>query len=510
MAAETEMLELDGSPLTPSQVERVARRGARVRIGPQALAQMVASREALERAMAAGEVIYGVNTGFGSLARERLRNEDVRAVQRNLILSHASGVGDALPDDVVRAMLLVLAASLVRGYSAVRALIVERVLALLNAGVTPVVPALGSVGASGDLAPLAHAALVLLGEGEANVDGQRITGAEALARVGVEPLLLEAKEGLALINGTHLMTAQAALFLVDAERWFAAALAAAALSIDACRGSDAFLDARVHEIRRQVGQQVVAARLRALIHGSEIVPSHLHDDPRVQDPYSLRCAPQVLGAALDVLEFARGIFERELGAVSDNPLIVPSVNGQPGAVLSAGNFHGMPLAAAFDAVVLALSYVAGIAERRVYYILAASDAENPLNPYLSPAPGLHSGLMIAQYVAAACCNEIALMTQPASAFNIPTSAGMEDYNSFGATAASKARRALARATEVVAIELLCAAEALEYQRPLRSGAGVERAYATVRRVVSRRTADRPPAPDIAALVGEITRGAFVE
>jgi histidine ammonia-lyase len=509
MAEPIAMIELDGSRLSPSAVESVARGGGQVRLGAQARERMELARASLEHAIAQGEVIYGVNTGFGSLARERLKLADVREVQRNLVLSHAAGVGELLPNDVVRGMLLVLAASLARGVSGVRPLLVERIVALLNAGITPLVPAIGSVGASGDLAPLAHAALVLLGEGEANVAGQLVSGAEALARIDVPPLVLEAKEGLSLINGTHLMTAQAALFLVDVDRWFSAALAAAALSIDACRGTDAFLDERIHEVRRQSGQQIVALRLRELMHGSEIVPSHLHDDPRVQDPYSLRCAPQVLGAAYDVLEFARGVFERELGAVTDNPLVFPATAARPATILSAGNFHGMPLAAAFDAAVLALSYGAGIAERRVYYILAASDAENPLNPHLSPIPGLHSGLMIAQYVAAACCNEIALLTQPASAFNIPTSAGMEDYNSFGATSASKARRALARATEVVAIELLCAAEALEYQRPLRSGPGVERAYDVVRRVVSRRRADRPPSPDIRAIVAEIERGAFV-
>src|SRR5690606_32365264 len=373
-----------------------------------------------------------------------------------------------LAPEFVRAMQLLLVASLCRGLSGVRPLLAERLVQLLNANVVPIVPSVGSVGASGDLAPLAHAALILIGEGEAWYDGARLDGRTVLSRLGLEPLELEAKEGLALINGTHLMAGIGALALLDIERLFAAALCAAAMSIDACRGTDAFLDDRVHAARGQSGQREVAERLRALIAGSQIVPSHLHDDPRVQDPYSLRCAPQVLGAALDAITFARGIVARELGAVTDNPLVFDE-SSNTRRVVAAGNFHGMPLAMAFDLLLVALAHVAGISERRVYYILAASDAENRLNPHLSPDPGLHSGLMITQYVAAACCNELVGLATPASVANIPTSAGMEDYNSFGANSALKLRRAIERTRQVVAIELLCAAEALEYQRPLRSG-----------------------------------------
>jgi histidine ammonia-lyase len=406
-------------------------------------------------------------------------------------------------------MLILLVASLARGLSGVRPIVAEHLVALLEAGVTPVVPSVGSVGASGDLAPLAHAGLVLLGDGEATTaDGRVVSGAEALRAAGLPPLVLEAKEGLALINGTHMMAAAAALVLADVDRLWSAALAAAAMSIDACRGTDAFLDERVHAARGQPGQTEVAARLRELIAGSQIVPSHLHDDPRVQDPYSLRCAPQVLGAARDAIQFARQVVERELRAVTDNPLVFPHDPTYGRQVVSAGNFHGMPLAIALDTLVIALAHVAGISERRTYYILAASDAENPLNPQLAPTPGLCSGLMIAQYVAAACCNELIGLSTPSSVANIPTSAGIEDYNSMGATSAARARRALARVADVVAIELLCAAEALEYQRPLRSGAGVEAAFAAVREVVPRRTTDRPPAPDIAALGGLVLGGRF--
>jgi histidine ammonia-lyase len=287
---------------------------------------------------------------------------------------------------------------------------------------------------------LAHAALVLLGEGEATHAGQLLDGAEALRRAGLAPLVLEAKEGLALINGTHLMAATAALVLADLRHVWSAALCAAAMSIDACRGTDAFLDQRAHAARGQDGPTEVARRLRALMAGSQIVPSHLHNDARVQDPYSLRCAPQVLGAVLDATTFARGIVERELGAITDNPLVFPLDAAHARQVVSAGNFHGMPLALALDTLIIALTHIAGIAERRVYFMLAASEAENHLNPHLSPQPGLHSGLMVAQYVAAACCNELIGLATPASVSNIPTSAGIEDYNSMGATSAGRSGR----------------------------------------------------------------------
>jgi histidine ammonia-lyase len=501
-------LVLDGGALDAREVVDVARAGRKVEVSALGQARVAASRADLEQAIADGEVLYGVNTGFGSLARERIEGDRLREIQKNLILSHAAGVGEALPDDVVRAMLLLLVGSLCRGLSGVRPIVVDNLVGLLNAGVTPRVPSVGSVGASGDLAPLAHAALVLLGEGEAMVEGQLCSGREALSRAGLQPLELEAKEGLALINGTHLMAGSAALVLEDLTRVVSAALCAAAMSIDACRGTDAFLDERVHDARGQSGQAEVAERLRRLMQGSQIIPSHLHDDPRVQDPYSLRCAPQVMGAALDALRFARQLVDRELTAVTDNPLVFPKTEGHARQVVSAGNFHGMPLAIALDTSIIAMTYLAGISERRVYYLLAASDAENHLHPHLSPVPGLHSGLMIAQYVAAACCNELIGLATPASVSSLPTSAGMEDYNSMGATSALKARHGLERLRQVVAIELLCAAEALEYQRPLRSGPGVEKAHAWVRSAVSRRTADRPPAPDILALERLIAAGAF--
>ncbi|MAY75136.1 MAG: histidine ammonia-lyase [Phycisphaerae bacterium] len=507
----THPLPLTTAPLTPTDVHAVAH-GAPVALTDQARAAIEASRAALETAADDNEPHYGVNTGFGSFSRQRITQSKLRDLQRNLVRSHASGLGDPLPDDVVRATMLLLAASLSRGHSGVRVVVVERLIDMLNAGVTPSVPEVGSVGASGDLAPLAHIALVLIGEGEARVNGKTIPGAEAMRAAGLEPVELEAKEGLALINGTHLMAARFALLWMRFERLFPAACLAAAMSLDACRGTDASLDPRVYVARNQPGPAAIAARLRELLIGSEIVPSHANaDDPRVQDPYSIRCAPIVLGAALDMATHCRRSLEAELGAVTDNPLVFGGDGtGRPAQIISAGNFHGMPVAIPLDVMAICLSHVAGISERRTYHMISAFDPDAGLRPYLSPEPGLHSGYMIPQYAAAACCNELVGLAAPASVSNIPTSAGMEDYNSFGPRSAAKADRALSLATSVIAIELLCAAQAIEAHRPLRSGHRIETAHATIRAVVPALQADRPPAPDIKAIERLITDGAFDE
>ncbi|MDX9912524.1 MAG: histidine ammonia-lyase [Phycisphaerales bacterium] len=489
---------LDGSPLTIDALARVARGSAPVEVAASARAALAASRAVVERTLLDGQAHYGINTGFGSLSRKRIAGEDLSELQHNLIRSHAAGVGEPFADDIVRGMMLCLAASLCRGRSGVRAEVVDAIVGLLNAGVTPIVPSVGSVGASGDLAPLAHVALVLIGEGEARRNGHAVRGRQACEAGGFEPLTLGAKEGLALINGTHLMAAEGALSCAGFERLFDAALGACAMSIDACRATDAFLDERVFESRAQPGPRMVAERLRGLLDGSEIIPSHAEGDTRVQDPYSLRCAPVVLGAAWDAYASVRGAIERELGAVTDNPLVF-----EDGDVVSAGNFHGMPLAIPLDALCISIAHVAGISERRTFLMLAATDPEAQLRPYLARTPGVQSGLMIAQYTAAACCNEIIGLCTPASVANIGTSAGMEDYNSFGPRAAAKARRAMELARSVVAIELLCAAEGVECHRPLRSGRGVEGVLARVRSAVAPLDRDRPPAPDIAAIAGMI-------
>lgn len=501
-------LVLDGGTLAVSDVEQVARFARPVSVGEGARRKIGASYERLQSAIGSGAAMYGVNTGFGSLSRQRIPDAELMTVQRNLIRSHAAGVGEPLEDEVVRTMMLLLAASLSRGCSGVRGELVETIAGMLNAGITPVVPSVGSVGASGDLAPLAHVVMVMIGEGSARVGGRVMSGGEALRGAGISPIELRAKEGLALINGTHLMAAQAALIVSDVTRLFDSALVACAMSIDACRGTDAFLDPRVYAARNQLGPSRVAARLRTLLTGSEIIPSHAEGDPRVQDPYSLRCAPAVLGAVQDTIDHVRRIAEAELGAVTDNPLVLAPEGAHDSLIVSAGNFHGMPIALPLDQLTPALAHIAGIAERRVYNMLAAADPEMHLRAHLSARPGINSGLMITQYTAAACVNELATLSMPASVVNVPTCAGMEDYNSFGPRAAAKARRGVELCRSVVAIELLCASEALEYHRPLKSGSGVERAHAAIRRVVPKYADDRSPAPDIETIAGMIREGLF--
>ena len=497
---------LDGSPLSIEAVEAVALRRAGAELADEGRRRIATGRTALERALADGRAIYGVNTGFGSLARVRLQGPDLEAMQANLVRSHASGVGPPLPRSLVRAMMLVLAGSLSRGHSGVRACVVEQLVGMLEADLVPVVPSRGSVGASGDLAPLAHVALAMLGEGSVEMCGRTVPAGLALKWALLEPLVLEEKEGLSLINGTHLMAASGAMSLAAIDRIVEAAEIAAAMAIDACRATDTFLDPRLHEVRRQRGPQAVAARMRRLLEGSRILPSHAEDDPRVQDPYCLRATPQVLGAAIDAIAYAREAMERELGAVTDNPLLFEEDG--VAVPLSGANFHGMPIAIALDTLAIALCHVAGISERRVNWLLTASDPQNPVTPHLSPRPGLHSGLMIAQYAAASCCNELQTLATPASVSNIPTCAGIEDYNSMGATSAAKLRTAVECATSVIAIELLVMSEGLEFQRPLRSGDGVEAAHASIRELVQRLERDRPPAPDIAAIERLIARGAL--
>ncbi len=502
-------LFIDGQPLTIEDVISVARGYRQVVFGDISYKNIKKAHSFLQKSLSDGQTIYGVNTGFGSLARTRIDDDGIRLVQLNLIRSHAAGIGEPLSEDIVRSMMLLLAASLSRGHSGVRPAIVEQLIAFLNNRITPCVPSRGSVGASGDLAPLAHIGLVLVGEGDAlvHVDDNtvtKITGCDALEFASLKPVCLEAKEGLAIINGTHLMASQAALSLYDLDYLVSVALGNAAMMIDACRATDTYLDGRLHDARNQAGQKYVASRLRSLTSGSEIIPYHLDDDPRVQDPYSIRCTPQVLGAVVDTIEHARVIISRELGAVTDNPQVfAPSEDNRAhdsaGSIISGGNFHGMPLAIIMDSLAIAVSHLAGIAERRMYYLLAASDSENPVNTYLSPQPGLHSGLMIVQYAAAACCNEIQTCATPASIANIPTSAGQEDYNSFGPNAGFQLRQAIELATNVLAMELLCATEALEYQRPLLSSPDVEHIHKIVRTVVSKLEEDRPPSVSIESI-----------
>jgi histidine ammonia-lyase len=474
---------------TLAQLEAVARGAAPPPMEPADRERIAAGRAAVEAALAGGEVVYGVSTGFGQLSSVRIDADDAAQLQVNLLRSHAVGSGEPLDAEVVRGMVLLLASSLRRGHSGVRAELVELLLGLLERDVVPVVPSRGSVGSSGDLAPLAHLALVLIGEGEALAGGERLPGAAALQRAGLSPVALEAKEGLALINGTHLMAAAGGLALRDARRVLDAAVVAVALSLEAFKGSTVPFDERLHAVRRQPGPAAVAARLRGLLAGSPVVASHA-DCGRVQDPYTLRCAPQVLGAVADALDYVEGSLERELGAVTDNPLVFGD------DILSGGNFHGQPLSLPLDHLALAMTELASFAERRVYALLTPSYAGLPA--FLTPQPGLSSGLMIAQYAAAALVNECQVLAHPAGAGSIPTSAGMEDFNSMGALAALKARTVVGHAAHVVATELVCACQGLEFHRPLRSTEALEDALARVREWVPRLEQDR-------SLAGELDR-----
>src|SRR5690349_639002 len=464
---------------------------------------MRAARELVERAAhGSSEHTYGVNTGFGRFVAVAIPEEQTAELQLRLLRSHACGVGEPYPDEIVRAAVLLRANALAKGNSGARVETVELLLKLLERGVTPVVPSRGSVGSSGDLAPLAHLALVLVGEGEATVDGERLGGAEALSRAGLEPVELSAKEGLALINGTHLMAAAGGLAILAAKRVLDAAIVAVGLSLEAFKGSTVPFDARLHELRPQLGQARVAARLRALLEGSPVVKSH-EDCGRVQDPYTMRCAPQVLGAVADALDYVAGALERELDAVTDNPLIFPD----EGDVLSGGNFHGQPLSLPLDHLALAMCELASFSERRAFALLSPSYAGLP--PFLTPRPGLSSGLMIAQYAAAALVNECQVLAHPAGAGSIPTSAGQEDFNWMGALAALKARTAVENAAQVIATELVCACQGLEFHRPLRTTPVLEEAVARVREVVPRLEEDRSLAGELAELAAALRTGEVV-
>ncbi|MBA2283899.1 MAG: histidine ammonia-lyase [Ktedonobacteraceae bacterium] len=501
-----EHVTLNGQALSFNEVLAVARQHVVTELSSASMQRIQAARAVITTIADENKKVYGVTTGFGHLSRVRIPTDQLVHLQHNLLRSHAAGVGEPLSEEVTRAMMLLLAASLARGHSGVRPAVVQLLVNMLNADVYPMVPSRGSVGASGDLAPLAHLGLVLIGEGQAFYKGQRVPGRVALQEAGLDPLHLEAKEGLALINGTHLMEAIAVLALADARTILHAAEVACAMSLEGLMGSHVPLDARIHELRGQVGQQQSAAHLRALVSESEINRSHV-DCPRVQDPYTLRCSPQVFGAVRDALDYCSSIFERELGAVTDNPLVFP----QDGEVLSGGNFHGQPLALALDMLAIALTQVASFSERRIYSLMGPhdwDDSEKKTPLFLTPNPGLNSGFMIVQYVAAALVNEIKILAHPASIDSIPTSAGMEDFVSMGATSAHKVLRILEQARQIVAIELMCAAQMLKFRKPLQPGIGVQQAYKLVRSYVPELEDDRTLSPDIEKLAQALQDGAF--
>ena len=485
-------ITIDGHSLSIEDVVAVARRGASVTIASHALDGVRASRRTVEDAIARGATMYGVTTGFGKLAHVRIPPERARQLQLNLIRSHASGVGAPLPVDAVRAMMLLRANVLVRGTSGVRPALPELIVTMLNQRVHPRVPSQGSVGASGDLAPLAHLALAMIGEGD---DGA------ALRAQGLQPLTLEAKEGLAFVNGTQAQTGLGALLVHDAWLVWRTAHAAAAMSLEATRGTPDPFDARIHDARPHPYQQRSAALLRELLAGSEIRESHRENDPRVQDAYSIRCAPQVLGAVGEGLAFAERLVSTELNAATDNPLVFD------GEVLSGGNFHGQPIALALDVLGIALATLGGLAERRIERIVNP-DLSSGLPPFLARDPGVESGFMTPQIVAAALVADCRVLATPASVQSVPTEGNQEDIVPMGMTAAWKAERILANAARIVAIELLAAAQGLEFLKPLRAGRGVDRVYAAVRRAVPALEGDRPFTGDIETIAAGIREGSF--
>jgi len=498
---------IGGDPLALEDVVRVARRRAQVTLAEASRRSMEYSRRQIDRLLATGEVIYGVTTGFGKFADNVISLAQAEQLQVNLVRSHACAVGLLLPDEAVRAAMLLRANALAQGYSGVRVAVVESLCCLLNAEVHPTVPSQGSLGASGDLAPLAHIALVLIGEGEVRYRGETMSGAEGLARAGLQPVTLQAKEGLALINGTQVMTGLGALACFDGWNLARTLDAAAALTLEALQGIPAAYDSRVQTVRGQPGQIEAAAGLRRLLAGSRLTsrPGEL----RVQDAYSLRCVPQVHGAVRQALRHVTEVVERECNAVTDNPLLFPAAgedDAQGPAVISGGNFHGEPVALALDYAAIALSEAGSIAERRV---------ERLVNPYLSGLPafltpygGLQSGLMLAQYTAASLASENKLLAAPASVDSIPSSANQEDHVSMGTTAARKLRSLVTNVEHICAIELLCAAQAVEFRGPERLAPATSAVYSAVRELVAPLADDRSLHQDIEALARAVHAGTF--
>ena len=477
--------------------------GAPARLDPACAPQVAASAAAVERIVARGEPVYGINTGFGKLASVRIADDELATLQRNIVLSHAAGTGEPSPVPVVRLMMALKLASLAQGASGVRPATVALLEAMLMKGLTPVVPCQGSVGASGDLAPLSHMTAAMIGVGEIEFDGAFLPAAEALARAGLEPLVLGPKEGLALLNGTQFSTANALAGLFAAERLYRSALVTGALSTEAAKGSDTPFDPRIHALRRHKGQIETAAALRALMAGSAIRASHEVDDPRVQDPYCLRCQPQVMGAALDVLRQAATTLLTEANGVSDNPLIF----AEDDTALSGGNFHAEPVAFAADMIALAVCEIGSIAERRIAMLV--DPALSGLPAFLTPRPGLNSGFMIPQVTAAALVSENKQMAYPASVDSIPTSANQEDHVSMAAHGARRLAAMVRNAEAVLGIELLAAAQGCEFHAPLQSSKALEASRATLRAQVPALDEDRHFHPDMEAANALIRAGALI-
>ncbi len=487
-----------GGRVTLTELAEVAERGRPVHLTPAVRRLLRRSRARLESAVASGAPVYGVNTGFGELASRRIPASDVRALQKNLVLSHACGAGEPLRESECRAILFLRANELSRGHSGCRPALVELMAQLLNRGISPVIPSRGSVGASGDLAPQAHAALLLIGLGRARRGGREMEGAKALAAAGLKPLALEAKEGLSLVNGTQAMQAVGGLALRDAARTLSASDIAGAMSLEAMTGTPVPFDARLSVLKAHPGQVKTAARLRRLLAGSQIRESHRRGDPRVQDPYSLRCMPQVHGAVADALAYALRVVETEMDSVTDNPILTG------GAVLSGGNFHGQALSMAYDHAALAMTVLGGISERRIFQLVSGQAPR--LSPFLASDPGLESGYMMLQVTAAALASENKVLAHPASADSIPTSAFKEDFVSMGMGAALKFRQITVNSAQIAAIELLAAAQGLEAHKPLKPGKGVAKAFSLLRAEVPASRGDEPMSEKMRIVKDMVLRG----
>ena len=487
-----ETLELTPGSVSLAQLRRVHEAPPPIALAPHCRAAVEAAARTVSEATARGETVYGINTGFGRLAKTRIDAGDLAALQRNLVLSHATGVGPPLEDDVVRLVLVLKALGLARGHSGVRWEVIEALLALVEHRIYPCIPEKGSVGASGDLAPLAHLACALIGVGEVRLDGAVVAAGEGLRRAGLAPLALAPKEGLALLNGTQVSTALALAGLFAAEDSLAASLVTGALALDAARGSDAPFDPRVQELRLHPGQRDTAAVLRRLLEGSAIRASHVENDERVQDPYCLRCMPQVLGACLDQLRYAAGVFAREANAVTDNPLIFPD----SGEILSGGNFHAEAVALAADAVATALAEIGALAERRIAMLIDTTISELP--PFLVPDSGVNSGFMVAHVTAAALASENKGLAHPASTDSLPTSANQEDFVSMATRAAARLLPLADNVASILAIELLAAVQGIEFHAPLPTSERLQGVLRAVRGRVPSYGRDRFFKPDIDA------------
>ncbi len=500
-------IALTGNDLTFTQLHSVALQHEPVSISPDAKVRMSASRAVVDKLLAEGRTAYGINTGFGKLASVRISPEQVRQLQVNLVRSHSCGVGAALSEAETRSMMVLRANALAKGLSGVRPIIVETLCAMLNAGVHPVIPSQGSVGASGDLAPLAHLAQVVIGEGDAILKSEKLLGGEALRRADIAPVALEAKEGLSLLNGTQGMLALLSLALREADMLTDTADVAASLSLDALRGSPGAFDARIMQAREYSGAATTAQNLARLNHGSQIRESHRAPDrdTRVQDAYSLRCTPQVHGAVRDSLAQAREMALVELNSATDNPLVFLKENGT-GDIISGGNFHGQPLAMAADQVAIAIATVSGISERRIEQM--TNPLTSMLPAFLTPDPGLNSGFMIAQVTAAALTSENRALATPHSVDSISTSGNQEDYVSMGMSGARRLDRMLCNLRHILAIELLCACQGIDLLAPLQTGTFAQKAQAAVRAVSPKLIADRPLASDINAVVHLIASAAI--